>query len=247
MSASRPSEVPADLVDIVERHGRAVAAGDDGTVLADFRPDRIGQLVASARPPALLERAEVVSIEPGPGELYTACIRYLGAGGDEAVFRSRWLRLDGTWKVTQVRNIPDTPPRTPGEHPSDDGLDAPHWAGLRAGELRIQHCPNCDTWIWAPRPICPSCHHGDLDWPSVDPAGVIYSWTRTWQPFDPSLTGHLPYVVVNVELPAAGGRRVLGVLLDGDSAQVRIGMEVKGEFDPPADEQGYPLIRWRLT
>lgn len=239
--------VPPVLAEVVERHGRSVAAGDDTAVLGDFRPDRVGQLLASARPPERMDSSEVLSLEPGPGTLYTAHIRYRGAGGDEAVFRSRWIEIDGGWRVTQVRNVPDTPPRTPFEHPSDDGLDAPHWAGLAMGELRIQHCTRCDEWIWSPRPICPSCHHERLDWPAVEPVGTVYSWTRTWQPFHPSVTGHLPYVVVNVELPAAGHRRVVGVLLDGDRADIRIGQQLKAEFEDPADPAGYPLLRWRLS
>ncbi|MDN5913760.1 MAG: OB-fold domain-containing protein [Pseudonocardia sp.] len=247
MTQARFPGVPAELVDVVERHGQAVAAGDTRMVLADFRPDRVGQLAASARPPDRMDAAELLSLDPGPGDRHTAHIRYRGAGGDEAVFRSRWIEIDGTWHVTEVRNVPDTPPRTPFEHPSDDGSDAPHWEGLARRELRIQHCPRCDMWIWSPRPICPSCHHDQLEWPVIDPVGTVYSWTRTWQPFHPSTAGHLPYVVVTVELPAAGNRRVLGVLCDGDGADVRIGMPVKAEFDDPDDPAGYPLLRWRLS
>ncbi|GAA4711055.1 hypothetical protein GCM10023215_61460 [Pseudonocardia yuanmonensis] len=246
MSAKEFPGVPADLVEVVDRHGQAVAAGDNATVLADFRKDRIGQLLASARPPEGMHSAELLSIEPGPGELYSAHIRYTGTGG-EAVFRSRWINLDGTWLVTQVRNVPDTPPRTSMARPSDDGLDAPHWEGLRQGELRMQHCPGCDRWTWSPRPICPGCHSTELEWPAVEPIGTIFSWTRTWQPFSPEVTGHLPYVVVVVELPGAGNRRILGDLLDADGADVRIGATVKGEIEPAPDPDGYPLLRWRLV
>lgn len=246
MSATEFPGVPADLIEVVDRHGQAVAAGDNATVLADFRKDRVGQLLVSARPPEGMHSAELVGLEPGPGELFTARIRYTGTR-DQAVFRSRWIRIDGTWLVTQVRNLPDTPPRTAGAHPSADRLDAPHWEGLRQGELRIQHCAHCDRWTWSPRPICPGCHASDLEWPAVEPVGTIFSWTRTWQAFSPEVSGHLPYVVVNVELPAAGHRRVLGVLLDGDAADVRIGATVKGEIEPAVDPAGYPLLRWRLA
>ncbi|WP_226365403.1 Zn-ribbon domain-containing OB-fold protein [Pseudonocardia sp. ICBG162] len=247
MTDTRFPDVPTDLAEGVERHGRAVAAGENDVVLADFRRDRIGQLLASARPPDRMNASELLSIEPGPDELYTAHIRYTGAGGDQAVFRSRWIEIDGTWLVTQVRNVPDTPPVTPFAEPSEDGLDTPHWEGLAAGELRIQHCPACDEWIWSPRPICPACHHGELEWPSVEPVGTIYGWTRTWQAFHPSVTGHLPYVVVAVELPAAGNRRVVGVLLDGDGADVHVGLHVKAEFDSAPDPATPPLLRWRLS
>ncbi|GAB3273955.1 Zn-ribbon domain-containing OB-fold protein [Kineosporia babensis] len=230
--------IPDDLLAVVEHHGQAVARGEDRAVLADFRQDRIGQLVASARPPREMNAAQVLGVEPGPVEgQYTAHIRYTGAGGDEAIFRSRWIFVDDAWRVTNVRNVPDTPPRWP--DPEPDQLEAAHWQGLERGELRLQHCPACGTWIWAPRPICPTCHRARPLWEEVEPHGTVFAWTRTWQPFDPVVTGHLPYVVVNVELAGAGGRRLMGVLLDGDRADVRIGTTVHGEFDNG-------LLRWRL-
>ena len=93
----------------------------------------------------------------------------------------------------------------------------------------------------------PACHGFELAWPVVEPAGVVYSWTRTWQPFTPELCGHVPFVVVLAELPSAGGRRLLGVLRDGDGAEVRVGQAVRGEIDPAADSGGWPVLRWRLA
>ena len=133
--------------------------------------------------------------------------------------------------MTQVRNVPDTPPVLTAAGPRDDGLDAPHWEGLQVGEVRVQRCTRCGNWIWAPQPLCPRCHSFDLAWPAVESAGAVYSWTRTWQPFTTELSGHVPFVVVLAELPAAGGRRLLGVLRDGDCADVRIGAPVRGEID----------------
>jgi uncharacterized OB-fold protein len=238
--------VPADLIPVVERHGRVVAAGDNAAILADFRPDRTGQLIMSSALPADLVSSKLVRIEAEPDGLVAAFIRYTAADGGTTVLRSRWVRLAEGWRVTQVRNVPETPPAMPVAGPLEDGLDAPYWDGLRAGELRIQHCADCGQWIWAPRLICPACHGFRLDWPAVEPSGTIYSWTRTWQPFAPELTGHLPFVVVLVELPEAGGRRLIGVLRDADGVQPRVGQAVKGEIDPgPGGE--WPVLRWRLA
>ena len=53
---------------------------------------------------------------------------------------------------------------------------------------------------------------------------------------------------VLAELPAAGGRRLLGVLRDGDgAARVRVGQAVRGEIDPAPDPGGRPVLRWRLA
>jgi hypothetical protein len=240
-------DVPAELVAVAERHGQVVAAGDSAATLADFRPDRTGQLTGSARLPDRLVSSRLLRLEAEPDGLVAAYIRYTAADGGTTVLRSRWVKLDEGWRVTQVRNIPATPPVMGSAGPRDDGLDRPHWEGLRDGEVRVQRCARCGHWIWAPQPVCPSCHGFELAWPVVEPAGVVYSWTRTWQPFTPELSGHVPFVVVLAELPSAGGRRLLGVLRDGDGAEVRVGQPVRGEIDPAADPGGWPVLRWRLA
>jgi len=239
-------DIPADLVAVAERHGQVVAAGDNAATLADFRPDRAGQLTGSARLPGQLVSSRLLRLEAEPDGLFAAYIRYTADDGSATVLRSRWVRLDEGWRVTQVRNIPATPPVMPSAGPRDDGLDTPHWKGLREGEVRVQRCARCGHWIWAPQPACPRCHGFEFSWPVVEPAGTVYSWTRTWQPFVPELSGHVPFVVVLAELPSAGGRRLVGVLHDGDGADVRIGQALRGEIDPAPDPAGWPVLRWRL-
>jgi uncharacterized OB-fold protein len=239
--------VPEELIAIAERHGQVVAAGDNAATLADFRPDRTGQLLGSARLPDDLVSFRLLRLQAEPDGLVAAFIQYTAADGSQTVLRSRWIKLDQGWRVTQVRNVPATPPVIAAAGPRDDGLDRPHWEGLRAGEVRVQRCAPCGHWIWAPQPLCPRCHSFDLTWPAVEPAGTIYSWTRTWQPFTPELSGHLPFVVVLAELPAAGGRRLLGVLRDGDGADVRIGQPVRGVIDPAPSPDAWPVLRWSLA
>lgn len=239
--------LPNELVRTVDAHGKAVAAGDNGAVLADFLPDRIGQLIASADVPTRLKDARVRTItETGPGH-YDAIIRYTKLDDQWFELRSHWVRFtDGTWRVSSVRNLPDTPPWVGLTGPSAEGLDTAHWEGLRAGRLLLQRCSQCTTWVWSPRPMCPGCHSFDLGFEAVDPLGTIYSWTRTWQPFTPEATGHVPYVVVLVELPGAGGRRVVGVLAHADGLTPRIGAAVRGTIEQPPDDRYWPLVRWHL-
>lgn len=240
--------VPADLRYTVKIHGEAVVAGDNRTVLGDFMPDRIGQLVASADVPGELKGSDVRAITAVGDGRFDALIRY--TRGDDSWFelRSRWARFrDNSWRVFSVRNLPETPPWMDLSGPSPDGLDAPHWDGLRAGRLLLQRCTDCRTWVWSPRPICPGCHCFDMGWEAVEPRGTIYSWTRTWQPFARESTGHLPYVVVLVELPAADGRRVMGVLAQSDGVIPKIGAAVHGAIEQPPDDAHWPLVRWHLS
>lgn len=247
MTTRTDPSVPADLAGIVAAHGKAVAAGDNPAVLADFLPDRVGQLIGSADVPTSLKCAQVQSITDAGDGYFDAVIRYTEPDDEWFELRSRWIRdAEGIWRTFSVRNIPETPPWMDLTGPSADGLDAPHWDGLRDGQLVLQRCSACRTWVWSPRPICPSCHCFEMRWEPVDPVGTVFSWTRTWQPFTKEATGHLPYVVVLVELPGAGGRRVLGVLADADGVTPRIGDTVRGEIEQPPDGRHWPLVRWHL-
>ena len=130
--------------------------------------------------------------------------------------------------------------------PRPDGLDAPYWDGLAAGKLRLQRCAACDEWIWGPLWMCPSCHQVDPAWVEVDPIGSVYAWTRTWQKFAPEFAAHVPYVTVLVELPHAGGRRILGLLLGDDMVDPSIGEAVEGVFQLPSPlTGGAAILRWQ--
>lgn len=128
--------------------------------------------------------------------------------------------------------------------PAPDGIDTAYWEGLRAGELRLQRCRDCATWIFSPQSVCSECHGFDLDWQVVEPVGTVYSWSRSWYPYIEELSDRMPYISVLVELANAGGRRVLGLLADDVEKDPRIGEPVVGVFEH-ADGEPWPLLRWR--
>lgn len=239
--------VPPELVDLVKAHSRATIAGDIKTVLDDFRPDRRGQLIGSAKLPPDVATSQLQSIGPDGDGLMTAITCYSTADGIDTYLRARWIKTDTGWVVNDVRNLPDTPPRMTDAGPAEDGSDLPFWEALRNNELRLPRCNDCANWIWPSRPICPSCRSFGQTWTSVALTGTIFSWIRTWLPFSPDFTGHLPFITLVVELPQAGGRRLLGVLLDADGIEPRIGQPVVGEIEAPADPEGWPVLRWRLA
>lgn len=126
-----------------------------------------------------------------------------------------------------------------------DGLDDPFWQGLAEGVVRIQRCPRCERWIWGPRWVCPECHRVEPEWVDVEPSGRIFSWTRTWQKFAPEFADHVPYITVLVELPDAGERRLLGLLLGDDKDDPHIGQEVHGVIQPPSALTSHSaVLRW---
>lgn len=131
--------------------------------------------------------------------------------------------------------------------PRPDGVDAPYWEGLRAGELKLQQCPKCRTWWWSPVWRCAECGSWELDWRTVEPRGKVFSWVRTHQAFAPAMTAIVPYVTLLVELPHADGRRLFGILV-GDEEGLEIGAPVVGVIQQPSERtNNQAVLRWKLA
>jgi uncharacterized OB-fold protein len=127
-------------------------------------------------------------------------------------------------------------------------LEQPYWDALHKERLIVQRCVACDGWQWGPEWICHRCLSTDVAWVEVAPHGRIYSWERIWHPAHPALKGHGPYLAVLVELPKAGEIRMVGNLLGDPQQTVRIGAEVRGEFEHHVeDESAYSLLHWRVV
>jgi uncharacterized OB-fold protein len=132
--------------------------------------------------------------------------------------------------------------------PESDELSAPFWTGLREEQINVQRCAACGTWQWGPEWICHKCHSFDMQWAPVEGRGRIYTWQRSWHPVHPALKEHGPYVVVLVELPAAGNIRMIGNLLGNPRAEVRVGAEVEAVFEHHRDvTPPYTLLQWRYV
>ncbi|MDP6343749.1 MAG: OB-fold domain-containing protein [Alphaproteobacteria bacterium] len=140
------------------------------------------------------------------------------------------------------------PAGLPAPLPAVDGLDVPYWEGTRRGELLVQRCGSCGTWQWGPEWLCHRCNTFEMQWQPVDGNGLIYSWQRPWHPAHSVLRDFGPYLVVLVELPAAGNIRMVGNLLGPPDQEVVIGAAVEAVFEPHDDaEMPYTLVQWRLS
>ena len=128
-----------------------------------------------------------------------------------------------------------------------DGLSAPYWEGLRKNRLLVQRCGRCSTWQFGPEWLCHSCHAFDPGWVEIEPNGLIYSWERIWHPSHASLRTQGAYLAVLVEIPHAGGIRMVGNLLGDPMQTVSIGASVQGSFEHhPDSDRSYSLLHWKL-
>jgi uncharacterized OB-fold protein len=126
------------------------------------------------------------------------------------------------------------------------GADKRYWEALSDGRLELPQCAACGRWRW-PAPFrCGDCGGWNFNWQAVEMRGEIYSWTRTWHPFEG--TEHLgsPFVTLSVALPQAGGVRLMG-LLDGE-AEPAIGAIVTGKGAVShVYGRDIPAIRWQVS
>ncbi|MET0364470.1 MAG: OB-fold domain-containing protein [Sphingobium sp.] len=118
--------------------------------------------------------------------------------------------------------------------------DHPFWTALSDDRLSLPACAGCERWIWPPQWRCAACGSWDMIWRNVEKRGVIHSLTRTHHPFVPAMAGRTPFTTVLVELPQAGGARLLGQVVD-EAEGLAIGTPVIGEID--GGDQ--PVLRWR--
>lgn len=114
----------------------------------------------------------------------------------------------------------------------------PFWDGCAAGELRIQRCLDCDQAYFYPRPVCPGCGSGRVEWFTASGAATLYSYVINHRPA-PGFEDEVPYAIAVVEL--AEGPRMMTSLAGiantpGDlvlDMPLRVTFEQRGEVSLP--------------
>ncbi|WP_219503957.1 Zn-ribbon domain-containing OB-fold protein [Nonomuraea ceibae] len=75
----------------------------------------------------------------------------------------------------------------------------PFWDGTAAGELRIQRCRTCERRYFYPRPSCPHCGSGAVEWVRASGRASLYSYVINHRPA-PGFEEGGPYAIAVVEL-----------------------------------------------
>ena len=135
--------------------------------------------------------------------------------------------------------------------PVPDDESAPYWAATADGRLVLPRCSRCGRVSHPPGPVCPRCHttNPEFTFDAAATRGVVRSWTVIRQSFLPGFDGDLPFVLVDVALEVvdddaeAGDEvRLIGRLLDGPDAPMRIGDAVEVRFEQLADGVAVPAF-----
>lgn len=117
----------------------------------------------------------------------------------------------------------------------------PFWDALARGEVLLQHCAACGTWVYYPRIRCPHCLSDDLPWERVRGTGTVYTFTIGRQPTHPAFADDVPQLIAVVELDE--GPRLTTTLVEVAPEDIVVGMAVEPVFD--AGDDGITLLRFR--
>jgi uncharacterized protein len=124
-----------------------------------------------------------------------------------------------------------------------DPLTSFFWDATRRGELHIQRCRACGTWIHLPRPVCRNCRSFDLGSEAVSGRATLYSFTETHKAFHPFFVDRAPYVVATVELIEQPHLHLLTNVVGASFDELEFGMELAVEFEALSDELVIPVFR----
>jgi uncharacterized protein len=126
--------------------------------------------------------------------------------------------------------------------PVPDEQSAPFWDAALDHVLTVARCSRCASFTHPPDVVCPNCHSTDpgFVFTPVSGRGTVRSWTVMRQSF---LQGFdVPFVLVDVELVEQADLRLIGRLLDGPDAPLKIGDAVCLAFEDIAPSVSVPAF-----
>jgi uncharacterized OB-fold protein len=128
-----------------------------------------------------------------------------------------------------------------------------------AHDFRLQACAACGLLRYPPTTACPWCACLESRWTPVEGRGAVHSYTEVHHAIQPSFRGHLPYLVLLVDLDTQKGKpsaeealRVVGNLTTANGVlappelvrKVGIGTRLRMVFTDVAP--GLALPQWTL-
>jgi len=149
----------------------------------------------------------------------------------------------------------------------NDQLHREYLAHQSTGTLHLQHCEDCQRFIYPVRTMCPDCTGDNFAWKPLSGKGTIHSYYIVPHPIHPAFRGQTPYPVALIELDEqrgsgtdAGDRtkqpnefralRLIGNIVTADGSwesrdNIAIGKRVQVTMIELGD--GWSLPQWRLV
>jgi hypothetical protein len=112
--------------------------------------------------------------------------------------------------------------------------NAEFWAAAGQGRLLVRCCADCGKFHWYPRPQCPHCMSGRVEWQDAAGTGSVYSYSVTRRGVP------VPYAIAYVRLDE--GVTLLTNIVDCDLDAIRIDQKVRVVFKPSDGGPPVPMF-----
>ena len=126
-------------------------------------------------------------------------------------------------------------------------ITQPFWEAAANRKLVMQHCSDCQSWVWCPRPACVECGSEKLQWIPVSGRGKLFAFTVIREVVGRALRGFakdIPYVTAWIDLEE--GPRICSNVVGCPIEKVAIGMAVDVVFEEAGPGIFLPKFKPRL-
>jgi len=117
----------------------------------------------------------------------------------------------------------------------------PFWDAAREGRLLIRRCRSCGRPHHYPRPFCPHCWSGDVEWVEASGRATLYTWSVVFTNDLPPFSERLPYVAAVVDLEE--GVRLMTNVVGCETDRLEIGMPLVVDYRLLTDDITAPVFR----
>jgi uncharacterized OB-fold protein len=134
-----------------------------------------------------------------------------------------------------------------------------YFRNCAAHNFHLQQCVACGLLRYPPTTACPWCATAESRWLPVEGKGAVHSYAEVHHAIQPAFKGHVPYLILLVDLDTQNGRptpqdalRVVGNLVTPDGTlapsdlvrRVGIGTRVRMAFSDAGE--GISLPQWTI-
>jgi uncharacterized OB-fold protein len=125
--------------------------------------------------------------------------------------------------------------------PTPDDDTEPFWQAAREGRFLLKRCRACGRAHYYPRPFCPHCWSGQVEWEEASGRATLYTWSVVYQNDLPPWPERVPYVAAVVDLEE--GPRAMTNVVDCDFDQLRPGMALHVTYREVSGDVTVPVFR----
>lgn len=113
------------------------------------------------------------------------------------------------------------------------------WEELKNHKFMLQHCNDCQKFIFYPRIICPHCYSENISWKETNGQGKIESYTVVHRAMPP-FKDEVPYVVGIIQLNE--GVKMMSRIIN-KSEEVAIGKNVSVVYQNIEEDLTLPYFQ----